>query len=311
MKTTQTILYGIRDTLSWPVLKTALMTGVPLAIVWFGIAYLLWQPTVAFTGMFISWVPFSILKANGAFLIGGFVWFAAVLITYALIVSFGNVLIFRHVSAKSYNLFSIFLLLLISLGWTLFAFLNWELVYTEVARVLAWFPFQTLEAGVAMMLAALIYYNLFIVTLAIVVLMMRRSFLHHLQERDYPNAVTIKKEEHISFLPVAFRDAVIFFVLLALFFPLLFVPFFNILVQVLLWAWLIKESYFLGAASLYATKAQIDALRTHQLVLWAIAATASLLNLIPVINIFAPFFALIMYFHWVMMHKDAATVPAS
>jgi hypothetical protein len=306
MKTTQTLLYGIRDTLSWNVIKVALITGVPLALIWIVIGYILWNPAMSFTAIFIGWIPFSILKANGAFLIGGFVWFAAVLITYALIIAFGNMLIFRHVSEQKYSLFSILLLLLIALGWTLFAFLNWDFVYGEVARVLTWFPFETLEKGVAAMLAALIFYNLFIVTLAIVVLIMRKSFLHKLQERDYPIAKMIEKEERVKFLPIALRDAVIFFVLLALFFPLLFVPFFNIMVQVLLWAWLIKESYFLGAASLYATESEILELRKHQFVLWGIAATASVLNLIPVVNIFAPFFALIMYFHWMMLNKESA-----
>ena len=149
------------------------------------------------------------------------------------------------------------------------------------------------------------FYNLFIVTLAIVVLVMRKSFLHHLQLRDYPDADMMDKKERPKFFSVALRDAVIFFVLLALFFPLLFVPFFNILVQVLLWAWLIKESYFLGAASLYTSEEEITGLRRHQFVLGGIAATASVLNLIPVVNIFAPFFALIMYFHWVMLNKKS------
>ncbi len=306
MKTTQAIISAIRDTLSWNVIKVALITGVPLAIVWLGIAALLWSPAVSFTEFFIGWIPFSILKANGAFLIGGFVWFAAVLVTFALIVAFGNVLIFRHVSSEKYNIIAILLLLLIAMGWTLFALLNWDFVYGEVARVLAWFPFETLEKGVAAMLAALIFYNLFIVSLAIVVLMLRKSFLHQVQQRDYPGAVEIDKDQRVGFLPVAFKDAVIFFVLLALFFPLLFVPFFNILVQVLLWAWLIKTSYFLGAATLYADSEEIARLQKHQFVLWGIAATASLLNLIPVINIFAPFFALLIYFHWVMLNKTEA-----
>jgi len=303
MKMTQTLLLGIRDTLSWNVIKIALLTGIPLALIWLGIAMVMWEPTVSFTGMFISWIPFSILKANGAFLIGGFVWFTAVLVTFALIVAFGNVLIFRHVSAEKYNLFSILLLLVIALGWTLFALLNWDFVYGEVSRVLAWFPFETLEKGVSAMLAALIFYNMFIVTLAIVVLVLRKYFLHKLQVRDYPEVEMIDSKERVKFLPIALKDAVIFFVLLALFFPLLFVPFFNILVQVLLWAWLIKESYFLGASSLYATKEEIESFRKHQFVLWGIAVVASVLNLIPVINIFAPFFAMIMYFHWVLMYK--------
>jgi len=303
MKTTEVVLRSIKDTLSWNVVKIALITGVPLAILWLGVALFLWQPVVGLSEKFIGWVPFSILKANGAFLLGGFFWFQAVLITFALIVAVFNVPIFRMLDSKKYTHFSILLLLLISLGWTLFAFLNWDLVYKEVEKVLTWFPFETLQAGVAAMLAALIFYNLFIVSLSVVILMMRKSFLHTLQKRDYPDAVLLQKEEQGSFLPIAVRDVVIFTVLMILFFPLLFVPFFNIAVQVVLWAWLIKESYFLSVSSLYVKKDEIEKLRVHQIVLWTIALTASLLNLVPVINILAPFFAMVMYFHWVMLNK--------
>ena len=304
MRVTEAILRGFRDVLRWNVLKIVLITGIPLAIVWLGIAAYFWQPTVALAERFIGWVPFSILKANGAFLIGGFFWFAAVLITFALIISLFNVVIFRFLDEKRYTTFSILLILLIALGWTLFAFLNWDMVYVQVEKVLAWFPFETLQAGVGTMLAALIFYNLFIATLSLVVLAMRHSFLRHLQERDYPYAIELDKTEHVPFWPAALRDLVLFFLFLALFFPLLFVPFVNVLVQVLLWAWLIREAYFLSAASYYVRRETIEELKRHEMVLWGIAFIASLLNLIPVINLFAPFLAQIIYFHWVMLSKE-------
>ena len=304
MKVSEVVLRSIRDTLSWNVLKTALITALPLAIIWFGIALLLWDPVVSTAESLIGWVPFSILKANGAFLIGGFVWFAAVLITFALIVSLLNVVIFRYVRQEKYTTFSILLLLFIALGWTLFAFMNWDFVYGEVSRVLTWFPFETLQAGVAALLAALVFYNLFIASLSLAVVLMRHSFLKHLQQRDYPDATLVEKGERVKFFPMALRDTGVFFLLLLLFFPLLFVPFVNVGVQLILWAWLIKNAYFLSAASLYAPKEEVQKLSIHQFVLWGIAVIASLLNFIPVINIFAPFFAQIMFFHWVMLNRN-------
>ncbi len=304
MKTTEVVLRSIKDTLSWNVIKIALLTGVPLAIFWFGVAWFLWDPMLSFTGKFIGWVPFSILKANGAFLLGGFVWFAAVLTTFALIVSIFNMIIIRTLSPERYRVFSILLLLFIALAWTVFAFLHWDLVYSEVSKVLTWFPFQTLEKGVAAMLAALIFYNLFIVSLAVITLPFHKSFLQKLQLRDYPDTVMIDKHERVRFFTVILRDTAVFFGLLLVLFPLMFVPFVNILVQVFLWAWLIKEAYFLSVASLYATKEQVEQLRIHQFVLWGLAFIGSMLNLIPVINIFAPFFVQILFFHWVLLSKS-------
>ncbi len=304
MKVTEVVLRSIRDTLSWNVIKTALITGVPLAIIWFGIALFFWKPVTGVTEALIGWIPFSILKANGAFLLGGLVWFAVVLVTFALVISVLNMVIIEKLDQRKYTHFSMLLLLFIALGWTLFAFMNWEFVYSEVSRVLTWFPFQTLNEGVAAMLAGLIFYNLFIVSLTLAVLAMRKSFLLHLQERDYPGMKLIPKEDQAPFFGIALRDTGIFFLLLILFFPLLFVPFFNMAVQVLLWAWLIKSSYFQAAASLYATPQEREELQKHQFVQWGIAFIASLFNLIPVVNILAPFMAMVTFFHWVMRNRE-------
>ncbi len=309
MHFTQALLRGIRDTLSWRVIKVSLMTGIPLALLWLGIAYLLWQPVTDITAMVIGWVPFSILKANGAFLLAGFVWFTAVLVTFALVVGLFHVPIMKFVPEEKFEHFAMLLLLLISLGWTLFAFLNWDFVYGEVMKVLTWFPFQTLQDGVALMLAALFFYNLFIVSYALVVLLYHKPFLHALQERDYPGERLAEEYKGRHFLPIALRDTVIFLLLLALFFPLFFVPFINMLIQVFFWAWLIKDSYFLATASLYASDEEIKELKRHRFVLWGIAFVTSMLNLIPVVNILAPFFALIVFFHWAMLNRPHLPVP--
>ncbi len=306
MKMAEVFLRSVKDTLSWNVLKFALMAGVPLMVVWIGIGVLFWEPTLAFTSQFIEWVPFSILKANGAFLIGSFVWFQIVLITFALVIAIFNVPIFRYLNPQKYELFSVVTILLIALFWTLFAFFNWDLIFHEVQKILTWFPFQTLQAGVAALLAIMIFYNFFIVSLALVVLVYRRPFLETLQLRDYPDATPLYSVTKRRFVSVAVRDVFIFFVLLILFYPLFFVPFANMLLQVFFWAWLIKESYFLSASSLYASEEEIRRLKKHGLVMWTIAFVASILNLVPVINILSPFFAQIMFFHWVMLNRPKA-----
>ncbi len=303
MKMAEVFLRSVRDTLSWNVLKFALMAGVPLMLLWIGVAVLLWDPTVAFTSKFIGWIPFSILKANGAFLIGSFVWFQVVMITFALVIAIFNVPIFKYLDPQKYEYLSVILILLIALFWALFGFYNWDLIFKEVQKILTWFPFQTLEAGVAALLAMMVYYNFFIVSLALVVLVYRRPFLETLQLRDYPDAKLVESLKKRTFVSVAFRDVAIFFFLLILFYPLFFVPFANMLTQVLFWAWLIKESYFLSVSSLYAQEAEIKELKKHGFILWSIAIIASLLNLVPIINILSPFFAQILYFHWVMLNR--------
>jgi len=227
------------------------------------------------------------------------------MISYAIIVSLLNIVDTKLVKPKNYTHFAMILLLFIALFWSLFAFLNWDMVYSNVMKVLGWFPFKTLKDGVAVMLGVLIYYNLFIASLAICVLFYRKIFLKKLQLKDYPDALMIKEDKRVAFLPVALRDLVIFFGLLILSFPLLFVPFVNVIVQILLWGWLTKESYFLAVASLYAKEGEYEHLKDHQVARWSIASIGAMLNLVPLINIVAPFFTMIMFFHWVMLNKKA------
>ena len=306
MRVSEALLRAIKDTLGWNVIKIALFTGIPLAIVWIGAAYYLWPWVTGVMEMLIGWVPFSILKANGAFLIGGFVWMAVVLVTFGVIAALFNPLIMRLVKSERQTQFSILLLLLIALGWTLFGLLNWDFVYTEVKKVLEWFPFQTLETGVAILLSGMLFYNMFIASEAIVVLLMRRSFLHYIQKRDYPEIEPLVKEEQKSFTGKMLWDVALFFILLLLFFPLLFVPFFNLFVQVVLWAWLIRDAYFKSVAALYAPEEERQRLQKHEFVIWGIAFTTSLLNLVPVVNILTPFFAMVAYLHWILLDLKPA-----
>ncbi len=303
MKLSSIFLKSVNDTLSWNIVKVALTVGILLGIVWIGIANIFWDDVVNISANFIGWIPFSILKSNAAFLIGGFTWFIAVLATYAVIIALFNVPIYKLLPQKKYETFSIVLLMIIAVSWTLFAVFNWDFVYKELEKVLTWFPFHTLQDGVAFLLAALIFYNLYVVSLYLVVMMFNKPFLQIIALKDYPDTKEENSIKSSKYLKTIFRDILIFAVLLILCFPLFFVPFVNIFIQVFLWAWIIKEAYFLSAASLYAKSEEIEELSSHGMIKWSIAFIVSMLNLLPVINIFAPFLGQTMFFHWIMQNK--------
>ncbi len=303
MKLSSIFLKSVNDTLSWSIVKLALVVGIPLAFIWIGIGNLFWDSVFSLSSHFISWIPFSILKSNAAFLIGGFVWFLVVLATYAIIIALFNVPIYKMISPKKYESFSIVLLIVISVGWTIFAIGNWDLVYKELAKLLTWFPFQTLQDGVAWLLSMLVFYNLYIVSMYIAVMIFNKPFLNIIALRDYSLEDETNSIENSKFLKTVCKDLSIFFIFLFISFPLFFVPFVNILIQLVLWTWFIKESYFLSAASAYATKEEIERLSGHGTAKWSIAFLGSFLNLLPVVNIFAPFFTQTMFFHWVMQNR--------
>jgi hypothetical protein len=304
MKATSILFQSINDTLSWNSVKRVLVIGVPLAIIWIFVANMFFDQVMGLSSMVIGWIPFSILKSNAAFLIGSFSWIVAILATYALIMALLNIPIYKLLSPKRYETFSIILIITIAIGWTLFAIFNWDFVYSEVAKVLTWFPFNTLQEGVASLLAILVFYNLYIVSLYFIVLLFGKSMLKKIAQNDYPNATQTNSIPTSKYVATIIKDIIIFTILLVLSYPLFFVPFINILIQIFLWAWLIKESYFLSTASLYATNKDIEELNKHSFQKWALAFGAAILNLIPIVNIFSPFFAQSLFFHWIMQSKS-------
>ena len=297
---------SLDDVLSWKVAKRAILIGSILSLIWIGIGAFFWKEALAVTSYFLSWIPFAILKSNAAFLIGSFAWFFVVLSSYAILMSIFNILFFKRDSFKSYEYFSLILIVLTAIFWTLFAIFNWDFVYKEVAKVLAIFPFKTLEETIASLLAVLIFYNLFIFSLYLVVMVTNRAYLKEIAQKEKKDlkASSIKLPKLISYL---FRDFIIFFSLLILSFPLFFVPFVNIAIQIILWAWLIKESYFISTASLYLSEDEIKSLSFQGAIKWVVSILVSILNLIPILNFFAPFFAQSIFFHWIIQKEPKTT----
>jgi hypothetical protein len=302
MRLTKIFFKSLSDLLNWQIIKLALLVGIPLAILWFILGFLLWDNLFNLITVLISWVPFSVLKSSLSFMIGSFGWILLVLITYALIMAFFNVPIFSKLNPKNYEIFNLILLILISAFWSFITFLNWSFIYNKLSIILTWFPYQTLEEIFASMVTFLIFYNLFIVSLYIFVLIFNKSFLDTIILKDYEN-INLKKIKPIKNLSFT-KKIIIYFIALFIAFPLLFIPFVNILIQLFLWAYLVKDVYFISVARYYLSKEEIDKLNSKKIYKWIIAFLSSLLNLIPVVNIFSPFLAQTYYLHWIMQEQE-------
>lgn len=85
--------------------------------------------------------------------------------------------------------------------------------------------------------------------------------------------------------------------------PLLFIPVVNILVQIVLWIWLMKDTMSYDAASYTFESVDKARLKAHCGAIWTIAFIAVLFNFVPVLNIFGPFFGLIAMFYYFRASK--------
>ena len=301
---------SIRDLVRWEVLREVLVTGIPMILIWLGIGWVFWDKLLDWSTLLISWVPFSIVKANGAMLVLFLLWALAVLVSYAFLTAIVGPLFFRRMK-RGYYYYSFGTLLGFAIFWGWLMMLNWGVLEKWIAdKLLVWLPFQTVAQGSALLLNFYVFYSFYILSLFLVLSLYRKDFLETVREIEYPDLEIAEKKAEVSHLPIALRDSLLFIVLTVLFFPLLLIPIVNVLIQLFLWAWLYRDATFRGTCRLYCSTEEYARLQHHRAVIWSIAFFASLLNFVPIINIFTPFFVQLVVFHWIMQEKGAvAAVP--
>ncbi|HFC03282.1 MAG TPA: hypothetical protein ENJ74_00275 [Nitratifractor salsuginis] len=296
-------LRSLRDLVRWPILREVLITGLPMLLIWAGIGWVVWDPLLRLTTWVISWVPFSVVKANGALLILFLVWAMAVLVSYAFVTAILAPIFFRKMK-RGYYYYSFTTLLLFAAGWAWYIMANWGTFKSAIAdRLLVWLPFQTVAEGSAVLLNFYVLYGFYILSLFLILSFYRRDFLETVREIDYPDISINETKIKTGHGFIALRDAGMFVLLTVLLFPLLLVPIVNVLIQLFLWAWLYRDATFRGTCRLYCSREEFQRLKRHGFVIWSIAFFASLLNFIPIINMFTPFFAQLVVFHWIMAEK--------
>jgi hypothetical protein len=119
----------------------------------------------------------------------------------------------------------------------------------------------------------------------------------HFQEDE------VVRDHIFSSIGYTIKDSFIFIVVSLIAFPLLFIPVLNILVQIGLWIWLVKDTMSYDAAALVYEKVNKEEVRKHQFAIWMISFATVLFNFIPVFNVFGPFFGVISMFHYLKSIK--------
>jgi len=144
--------------------------------------------------------------------------------------------------------------------------------------------------------ALIVAYGLIMVVISILTSIYSPKLLLKLAKKEY--GIEGRDNSKITkSLYYNIKAGIIFIILLILFLPLLFVPVLGQIIMLLLWAYLIKDPTFYDVSSLF-----IDDEKKYKgyKSIWIIAIIASLFNYIPLLNIFAPVFAQIMFMHWLL-----------
>jgi hypothetical protein len=302
MKVSSCIIKAVKDLFTPEVIKVVLITALPLFLFYFGILFLFWDEIINFSNLLISWVPFSVLKLNGAFFILFFLWFISVVVTFAIISAILGPIFLKNLSERGHYLYTVSLIFILSLFYAFLFINNWDFINSEVQRLLTVLPFDTVSKAVGAIVAVYIFYNLFILSLFMVIFAFAKPFLEAIRELEYPD-LEINTQDKFKFKRVFLKDVFLFIVLFILLFPLFFIPVVNIGVQVFLWTKLYHDSFIYFVCNEYCSNEEFEELKRHKLKTILIAIIAASFNFLPIINFFAPFFAVIMFFHCVMQLK--------
>ena len=171
-----------------------------------------------------------------------------------------------------------------------------HLVTSLVAHIPFIGHFAIVQSSGSFLGALIVAYGLIIVVISILTSLYSPKLLLKLAKKEY--GIEGKDNSKVTkSIIYNIKASAIFIVLLILFLPLLFVPILGQIIMLILWAILLKEPTFYDVSSLFV-ESEKDYKGYKSI--WIVAIIASLFNYIPILNIFAPIFAQIMFMHWLL-----------
>ncbi len=291
------VLFGFKEILNWHTMKYIILSGVVVTLIWMGIGFALWDTLIAVGAKILEMVPFSMVRANGAWMLSTFLWFQITLVTFALIFAFGGNLILRTLSKEKYSMVSILTLLGSALFWGIVWFFKGDYIYTQFLKLLTWLPFETVEKGIAFLIGFYIIYNAIVVSMLFIASIFSEPIIEDIELREFAEDDVVR-DNVFKTVKYTLKDSIIFLLLSLIAIPLLFIPVLNIFVQIALWIWLTKDTIGYDALSLTHEKVDISLRKQYSGPIWIVSIITVLFNFVPVLNIFGPFFGTITLFFY-------------
>jgi uncharacterized protein involved in cysteine biosynthesis len=180
----------------------------------------------------------------------------------------------------------------------LFAWNMWGLVTEMIASYLSWIPWEWLQTSGASVGTFLLTYMLFIIMVSLLTSLQSEKLLISLAKKRYPDVPVAGSANMATSLLLTLKASIVFLLLFIITLPLLFIPIFGQVWVLYLWSVLLKEPTIYDVAALFIKEKKIRKEKKKKTSL--LAMIAALFNYIPLINIFAPVFAQILFLHHIL-----------
>lgn len=296
-------LDGVEEVLRWQTMLVVVLFASIATLLWTGIGLLYWQQFLAFSDRLVEWLPFAMLRSNGAWMLSAFLWGQAILITVAIVSLLLTVTLYRSLPKRDFTGTAVWILLGATVIWTVVWLFKGSDIYRFMLHLLSVLPFDTVENGVSILMIFYILYNAAIITMLFFASLYSPILLRRVREKVYPYE-EIHPEAELRSIWYTVRNTVIFILASILLLPLLFVPVLNILIQLLLWVWLVKDTFTYDVGALFFSSKELKQIKKGNRMLWAIAAVTAAFNFFPLLNFAGPFVGEIMMFQYLVGLKS-------
>ena len=178
----------------------------------------------------------------------------------------------------------------------------WSSFSSFVTSYLTWIPFEWLQNSVAYVAAPFVGYTLIIITIAILTSLFSEKLLINLARKHYPNIKAVATPSMGGSISSTLSSSLVFALMYLILFPTFFIPIIGQGIMLYVWSILLKAPTVHDVGGLFISdKKELKAKRKKSNI---IAMIASLFNYIPILNIFAPIFAQIMFLHHILGRKE-------
>ncbi|NEW61527.1 EI24 domain-containing protein [Sulfurovum sp. bin170] len=182
--------------------------------------------------------------------------------------------------------------------WVTILWSFWEEFENFVTSYLSWIPWEWAQDTVAYIATPFVGYTMIIITISILTSLFSESLLISLAKKHYPKHRDIYSVPIMGSIIVTLKSIGIFIVLFIILFPFTFIPVLGQVLMLYLWSILLKAPTVYDVGGLFINDKKLLKKRNKKSTL--IAMIASLFNYIPILNIFAPIYAQIMFLHHIL-----------
>lgn len=174
----------------------------------------------------------------------------------------------------------------------------WEALNNIISSYLSWIPWEWLQTSGASVATFSFAYMLFIIIVSLLTSLYSEKLLIDLAKKRYPDIPVVGSANITTSILLTLKASIIFLLLFMITLPLLFIPIFGQVLVLYLWSILLKEPtiYDVGALFINDKKTLKEKKKKTRI----LAMIAALFNYIPLVNIFAPVFAQILFLHHIL-----------